>query len=273
MNVLFFFIVLGLPRLIFALDCSDCALKEIISNTPKVELPIASDDLIQIEKIQYKTNPDASFCKRPVEMLDTIVVHHTAGLPTTTPSEINELHTNRSSNNQPWYMIGYSYVISAPYKNTKTPEAKITEGRPIDLVGSHAGSDSFEKMDEVQKKLWEENKIICGKEGEDFSRDDKMVKDGKMKTNATTLGVVVIGNYAPIGPFNPSGYAPKKPRYPTQQTLDMIARLSCQLQKKHPRIKNIKWHSYYKPTSCPGTIKAAISKIIKLTKDYGCEFN
>jgi len=262
-----------ISSLVISNDCIDCQSEKVESSSPKIELPIEDDDLIQIEKITYETNKEANFCKRPVEMLDTIVVHHTAGLPTTTPEEINKFHTTRTSNNNPWYMIGYSYVISAPYKNSKTPESKITEGRPIDLVGSHAGSDSYQSMDEVQKKLWDENKITCGKEGGEFTRDDKMLKDGKIKTNATTLGIVVIGNYAPISQYNPSGYDPKKPRHPTDKTLEMIAKLSCQLQKKHPRIKNIKWHSYYKPTSCPGTIKAAISKIIKLSKDYGCEFN
>lgn len=229
-------------------------------------------ELIPVRAETYTRNSLARFCTRPIEMIDTVVIHHSETPPTTTPIEINSYHLARGTVEDPWYMIAYSYVINSPYARTKIPEPMVTEGRPLSIVGAHAGTDAFVPMDAEQLQMWKENKVLCGKENEEFKIDSTLLRDGLIKANVTTLGIVVNGNYAPFSQDNPSGYSKRNPRYPTKDTQDMIARLSCQLQKKYPRIKNIKWHNYYHSTTCPGTIKNYIEQIKIIAKEYGCNF-
>ncbi len=226
-----------------------------------------------IENIKYEKNSKASFCKRPVEIIDTIVLHHSETPNTETPKEINHLHLSRGTPADPWYMIAYSYNLNTPYEGQSTPIAKFTVGRPLDIVGAHAGSGSFVTMDEVQQKIWDEGKVTCGKENEEFRVNPSLIKEGKIKANVTSIGVVIIGTYSPFSSTNPHGYPVDAPRYPSENTQDLIARLSCQLQKKYPRIKYLKWHNYYHDTTCPGTIRDYVSQIKILTRKYGCEFN
>ena len=255
-------------------DCYNCTptwwwnLWFPLPNPP--EWPI---EYVDIEKVDYERNSHASFCKRPIDMVDTIVLHHSETPSTDTPQRINEYHLQRGSSSDPWYMIAYSYTINTPYAGASTPRTRVTEGRPLDIVGAHAGSNVFVPMDDDQKKMWEDGKITCGKEDSTFSVDPSLVKNGRIKANVTTIGLVVIGNYSPFSKHNLNGYPKNKPRYPTKATQDLIARMSCQLQKKHPRMKNIKWHNFYHPTSCPGNIKQYIGQIKTLARKYGCEFN
>ncbi len=208
-------------------------------------------------------------------MLDTIVFHHSETSSTSTALDINQLHLNRGTKNDPWYMIAYSYVVNAPYKGAKVPNRVVTEGRPLEIVGAHAGSNVFVPMDDEQQRLWAEGKITCGKEGEDFKVDATLVKDGKIKANVTTLGIVVNGNYAPFSKYNPNGYRNGASRGPTKETNTMLAQLSCQLQKQYPRIKNLRPHNSYHSTTCPGDIwtEKNVAEIKALAKGLGCEFN
>ena len=237
------------------------------------EVPMWPIEYINIEKVEYERNEKATFCKRPEDMVDTIVIHHSETPNTDTPKRLNDYHLARGSANDPWLMIGYSFVINSPYAGGKVPAAKVSEGRPLDIVGAHAGSNVFMPMDDEQKKYWDEGKIICGNDRIGFKKDPTLIKNGKIKANVTTIGLVVTGNYAPFSKTNPNGYSKNNPRYPTKATQDMIARTSCQLQKKHPRMKNIKWHNFYHATTCPGTIKSYIGQIKELARKYGCEFN
>jgi hypothetical protein len=267
------------PLLLLLLCCSHWAmalppraqmpdLSTIVENDP--EWPL---DLIPIAKLEYPRNRDASFCYRPVEMIDTIVIHHSETTPQTTALQINDIHLNRGTAENPWYMIAYSYVINSPYIGAKTPEPLLTEGRPLTLVGAHAGSKVFVPMDEEQKRMWDEGRIVCGKENGEFVVDPAQLQGDKIKANVTTIGVVVNGNYSPFSRSNLGGYSKKDPRYPSKGTQDMIARLSCQLQKKYPRMKYLRWHNFYHSTSCPGTIKNYVGQIRAKAKEYGCEFN
>lgn len=255
-----------------AQDCFFCPPFNWDDFWPPLKVPEWPIEYVSINKPTYERNSKASFCKRPVEMVDTIVIHHSETPSTDTPERINEYHLVRGTPQDPWYMIAYSYVINSPYPGSTRPEAMVSEGRPIDLVGAHAGSNVFVPMDKEQQKLWDAGKITCGKENSEFKLDSTLVKNGKIKANVTTLGLVVIGNYAPFSKTNPNGYSKRAPRYPTKETKDLIARTSCQLQKKYPRMKTIKWHSYYHPTSCPGTILQYIDEIKTLARNYGCEF-
>lgn len=269
MKKLSIFTLLLFSSFVMAQDCYNCV-PEVSLTPPVPEWPI---EYSKIEKVNYPRNSKASFCKRPIDIVDTIVLHHSETPSTNTPERINEYHLARGTKDDPWYMIAYSYTINSPYSGATTPRARVTEGRPLDIVGAHAGSNVFVPMDAEQKKMWDEGQVTCGKEDTAFRVDPTLVKNGRIKANVTTIGLVVIGNYAPFSKTNPNGYSKKNPRYPTRQTQDMVARMACQLQKKHPRMKNIKWHNYYHATSCPGTLKDYIGQIKALARNYGCEFN
>ena len=254
------------------------------------QLPWLNQDLIEIKKINYQKNTNASFCTRPPEMVDTIVIHHSESGANDTATQMNQYHLDRYSYKvdsqgrflrdaqgrkikDPWYMVGYSYVVNSAYPNATLPLPLVTEGRPLEIVGSHAGSTAFTKMDEEQQRIWDEGKVVCGKEGGPFKVDPKQSLNGTIKANISTIGVVVVGNYAVKSSSNPNGYPSTKPRIPTPQTIDMLARLACQLQKKHPRMKTIKWHKFYHLTSCPGDLVDHVGQMKILAKGYGCEFN
>ncbi len=240
-------------------------------------------DLIEVQKVSYIRNKQASFCTRPVEMVDTIVIHHSETPSTSTPQDINAYHLNRGSAADPWYMIAYSFVINSPYEGETTPIPRASEGRPFEIVGAHAGTNIFIPMDSVQKDLWAKKKILCGKENQIPKYDSTLVKNKKIKANVTTIGVVINGNYSPYildsGALNLNGWRIGNPRFPTPDTIDMVARLSCQLQKKYPRIKKMTYHRYYHDTSCPGTFhdekdpkKDYMININQKAKEYGCDF-
>ena len=241
------------------------------------------NNLIEIVPVEYTRNPKASFCTRPTDMIDTIVLHHSETRNTETPEDINEYHLNRGSPDDPWNMIGYSFVMMAPYEDETRPALKAFYGRPLQIVGAHAGSNIFVPMDDVQKKLWDEKKILCGKDMGTQTFDPKLVQNGKIKANVTTIGMVVNGNYSPFSgprlrngrrnPYpNPNGFIPAK--QPTTNLIDSLARLSCQLQKSYPRIKTLAYHNQYHRTSCPGTIQEIknLNAIQAKAKEYGCDF-
>lgn len=241
------------------------------------------NNLIEISSVDYQRNKKATFCTRPTDMIDTIVLHHSETRNTEGPLDINRYHLNRPSGNDPWYMIAYSFVMMAPYEGDTLPALKAYYGRPIDIVGAHAGSNIFVPMDSVHKKLWAAKKIRCGKENQIPKYDSTLVKNGKIKANVTTVGVVVNGNYSVFsGPYlpdgsvnrypNPNGFIP--PKQPTTTLIDALARLSCQLQKTYPRIKTLAFHNQYHPTSCPGSIQEEqnLKAIQSKAKEYGCEF-
>ncbi len=240
---------------------------------PYVPVPEWPLELIQIAKVDYPRNAHATYCKRPAEIVDTIVFHHSETPSTTTPMQINDMHLNRGTPEDPWLMVAYSYQINTAYPGARTPVARVTEGRPMDIVGAHAGTNVFIPMNTEQRRIWNEGQVTCGVEGGNFQVDPSLIRNGRIKANVTTIGLVVIGNYAPFSRNNPNGWRRSAPRYPTRSTIDMLARLSCQLQKKYPRLKNFKWHSYYHATTCPGNIKDYIGQIKTAAKGFGCEFN
>lgn len=253
-----------------AQDCVNCSAQEIVVEGRRYPWPL---ELIEIEHVDLPRSSRASFCRRPTEMLDTIVIHHTAGNETRTPQDINRLHMNQGSPSDPWLMAGYTYFVNSSYGGNNNIRPRVTEGRPIDIVGAHAGSDIFMPMNKQQKELWDKGAVTCGREGGRFTVDPSLVRNGQIKANVSTIGVAVIGNYAPFSRRNPSGYSRRHPRYPTTQTLMMLGRLSCQLQRQYPNLKSIKWHSYYHSTECPGTIKNYINQIKTIAGGLGCEFN
>ena len=227
---------------------------------------------MKVEKEDYARNSNASYCTRPTDMVDTIVIHHSETPSTDTAQDMNWIHLNNGSRNDPWLMIGYSFVINSAYPGNTRPAPRVSYGRPLEIIGAHAGSNVFIPMSQNQKKYWDAGKIVCGKVGEEFKVDPTLVRGNRIKANTTTLGLVVIGNYAKFSKYNPNGYRTNGSRIPTKQTLELTAKMSCQLQKKYPNIKFIRWHSFYHSTTCPGDLKNYIGQIRALAKGYGCEF-
>lgn len=242
-----------------------------------------TDPLITIEPVTYKVREDATYCIRPIEMIDTIVFHHSETRNTDTAQDINAYHLLRGSPTDPWYMIAYSFAINAPYIGQKTPKAKVSFGRPLKIVGAHAGSNVFIPMTEEQQRIWDSGKIKCGRTN-NWVYDPSLVKDGKIKANVTTIGVVIIGNYAKFSGkyikkgrktvLNPTpnlnGFLPAKE--PSDEVLDQFARLACQMQRENPTIKKFAYHGQYHSTSCPGTIDKHMTAIQLKAKEYGCDF-
>lgn len=262
-------LILALSFETLAQDCVNCPVSPIPYQ--ELNLPPWPLKLIEIETVNYPTNSRATYCKRPPEMVDTIVIHHTAGFESRSPLDINRDHLNQGSASDPWYMAAYTYFVNSPYGGNDNVRPRVTEGRPLDIVGAHAGSNIFVPMDTEQRKIWNSGAIVCGR-NDHFTVNPSLVSNGRIKANVTTVGIAVIGNYSPFSRTNPTGYNPRRPRYPTQQTLNMLGKLSCQLQKKYPRMKEIKWHSYYHATQCPGTIKNYINQIKTIARGLGCEF-
>ncbi len=268
---LFFLILLVVSFPSGGQDCENCV--PGYTGTPVVPLPTWPLELINIATPSYPRNSRASFCRRPAEMVDTIVLHHTATSAHSSPLDINRSHLNEGTRADPWYMVAYSYLVGGAYPGESSPLNVVSEGRPLDIVGAHAGTNVFVPMNADQQRIWSSGQITCGREGGPFAINPTLIQNGRIKANVTTIGVSVIGNYSPRSASNPLGYNRSRPRYPSARTLDSIARLSCQLQKKYPNMKNIKWHSDYHSTECPGTIKNFVGQIKTLAKGFGCDFN
>jgi hypothetical protein len=234
----------------------------------------SEDELIKIIPTNLETNKNATFCKRDPEVMDTIIFHHSETPTTTTVSEINDYHLNRGSSSDPWYMIGYHFAITAPYSTGRLKKA-VYAGRPIDIAGAHVGGEVYSiNGSEETKQLLQASPLLCGKENEEPKiASDTFNAKGEYKINHTSVAIVVIGNYAVKSRHNPGGYSSSRPRRPSSSVLDMSARLACELQKQYPRLKTLKWHNFYKATSCPGLIKNEISKIATLARKYGCTFD
>jgi hypothetical protein len=241
---------------------------------PQFRKIAADEDLIEVISRPLETNHRASFCQRDLEVMDTIIFHHSETPTGTSVEDINEYHMNQGTVDDPWYMIGYHYAITSPYSTGVTKRA-VYSARPIHLSGAHVGGTTYSKNgDEETKRLLKERPVMCGKENEEkIPATDTFNEIGEYKVNATSVAVVIIGNYAPYSHYNRGGFTRSNPRKPSTKLIDMSARLACDLQRKYPRLKTIKWHSYYKATSCPGVIKDNIKKIVEKAKDYQCEFN
>ena len=145
----FLLLILLMSLSAFADDCANCrrgrAVPRVLNFNP--EWPL---EYIKVRKVNYERNPDASYCKRPVDVVDTIVLHHSETPSSVTPERINDFHLDRGTAADPWLMIAYSYVLNTPYPGESKPEMVMSEGRPLDIVGAHAGTNVFIPMTKDQ---------------------------------------------------------------------------------------------------------------------------
>lgn len=241
---------------------------------PKVD-PLA--DLI-INKVNYKTskNKNATYCIRDKKALSGITIHHTATPPSWSPQDINKFHLNRSTAGDPWYMIGYHYLVNS--KSTT-----VSEARPLDYSGAHAGGYDA-PLDSVEYDRIKDLKVTCAhtkkqhKKQRPHPLSDDFNSNGQAKGNVTTVGVALIGNFETKYKSTVSGVTliknPSKIiKRASPEAIIKVAKLACKLQKENPTIKVIRPHSYYHSTNCPGSVIADLNKVSSLASEYGCSFD
>lgn len=251
------------------------------ANLKRVAPPKEKNEKIKVQVPKYNVNKDANYCLRPTNIIDTIVIHHTATRNSATPNEINDTHLERNKGGK-WYMVGYNFLVR-DNPSGKSTNKDIYQGRPPEMVGSHAGGNTKKLPKKKQDELSKVN-LSCGSDKNGFTPTrfkQKINSDGTTHGNNTTIGIAVIGNFAPkrykkisgvVVVKNETGYEPANPRYPSDYTLKKIAKLACSLQQKYPNIKHIRPHKYYAATACPGNVHARFEQIVRYAKEYGCDF-
>lgn len=239
---------------------------------PNVPRP---EPLIDIRTPALTRDSGASYCRRNPEVVDTIVFHHTQTPSTSTVQDINDMHLDRGSAADPWLMIGYHYTINAPYPGGTIPTPVVNQGRPFNISGSHAGTNIFRPAGaETRRLMAEDGAMRCGRATGPLSEaTDKFDSAGRVKANYNTVAIALIGNYAKRTSENPGGWRAGSPRYPSAATIEMAGKLACELQRQHPRLTTIKWHSFYNSTDCPGLVKDRIPQIKAVAARFGCTFN
>jgi hypothetical protein len=239
-------------------------------------------DKLKIEKIDYKvnSNKNATYCLRDPNVVDTLVIHHTGSSIDFGPEDINEAHIGRSTMGDPWYMVGYNYLVSEKYNGGSFESPSIIQGRPPEMRGAHAGGYTRELSKERKKEL-SQYEIKCG-------RDDNFVTanmssefvGGQISGNITGLGIAILGNYetkytAHVGgvTLHKNVKGNSKITFPSEAVLNKVAQLACKLQRQYPNIKRMVPHSYFKATNCPGSVIARLQTITNMANSYGCNFN
>lgn len=274
---LIFLLAITMPWAWAEEDCFFCGILNLPSRIfprPAVrDIQRVVEPLVDIQTPPLRRNSAAEYCRRDEDLVDTVVFHHSGGPSTQTITTINDGHVNRESNGRPWLMIGYHYAINSPYSGSRG-STTVSQGRPFNISGAHLGSDSYSNLStSTRRLLTQDSNLECGVQGRRFSTPDDRFRNGKGKANYTTVGVVVIGNYAQVAPDNPGGYRRGRPRYPSSSALETAGRLACEIQRRHPRVTNISWHNAYKSTDCPGTIRQRIQQIKDVARRFGCTFN
>lgn len=255
-----------------------------IPPAPIIEPDYIPDEVDQLEIIEKKyrvnSNKKATFCKRDPNVIDTLIIHHTGSSEYFGPEAINSAHIGRSTKGDPWYMIGYNYLISEKFDGGTEENPAIIQGRPPEVRGAHAGGMTRKLSKERKKELMKYD-IKCGRDDKFESKNmSSEIEYNRISGNITSLGIAILGNYetkytAHVGGVtlykNISGG--RKVRYPSQIVLEKTAQLACKLQRQYPNIKRLVPHSYFKNTNCPGSIIAKLQEITTLANSYGCSFN
>lgn len=267
---------------------------------------------LDITPMNWPMNPSTQqLCRRDPELVDTIVIHHTATAPNTPLELINRNEWNMGTRADPGAMVAYHYLVQAPYESeagepaewSQSIDSHVTQGRSFDLVGAHAGAQSYVPLprstqEEALRRLKDPGSILCGKpqqndEGQVSLMDPVRPEDVKLKnlrrnrldaqgrafTNFTSIGIAVVGYYAydPKGELAGTDRNPKHWRKPSKETYRLLARLVCQIQREHPNVKRMLLHKSVRGpegTLCPGSISVEeIKTVINTSYRWaGCSF-
>jgi hypothetical protein len=255
-------------------DCVNCQTPHLPSVLDDAEVPTIPD-LVTIRTPLLERNPRATYCTRADDVADTIVFHHSATDSSETIQQLNERHLDEGGSD-PWLMLGYHYTINAPYRNERAPALQVSQGRPLNIVGSHAGTNVYRPVSaSTRTVLARRDSLLCSNSRGRWAPPSAAyrLRRDTARANLNTIGVVIIGNYAPLSLTNFDGYDPANPRWPTESVIDTAARLACQIQRRHPRVTKLTSHSEYQSTLCPGLIQQRVGQIRDAARRYGCEFN
>lgn len=236
-------------------------------------------DSTEVELTEYEKNddPKTSFCLRSPELVSMIVIHHTETSNTSTPQILNQFHLDRFGD--PWYMLGYNYLVSETYK---PGEISVIQGRPPNMKGSHAGGFTA-KLSEKQFNMYRGKTVLCGNRKSGFKETPVLSQtnaEGGISGNLISYGIAVVGNYAPLKwetidgletPENIYALSTEEIEVP-DNIVKKVATLACDLQKENKNIKTIVPHQYFKATKCPGSIIKRLNQIKELANSQGCQF-
>ena len=260
-------------------------LSKQINNAVNFNDPPTKSSLVNIVEKTYSTNPskNATFCKRSDNIVNTIVIHHTGTIKSKSASKINSEHLENGTKDDPWYMIGYNYLISEKTDGGTESNPVVIRGRPSNYKGAHAG-DYTERLSNEQVRFYESQTIQCGNPQTNFTdepaSDSIDPKKGGISGNLISQGIAIIGEYSSKKyKWNGISYvpininSPDKIQAPSDKVIDLTARLSCQLQKENPNITRLVPHVYFKKTRCPGVILNYMNQIKERASSYGCTFN
>ncbi len=232
--------------------------------------------LIHIETPTLQVNDDAEYCTRDEDVVDTVVFHHTDGSPFETVEDVNN---SRLLISPDWYMMGYHFTISGPYRNpaiNAPREVTVSQGRPFNITGAHLGVGPGNRpfyspaTPDVRRFLQiMPNAVMC-QQGTRAATDtfNRLLN---VKSHYTTVAIAIIGEYAPFHRTNePTGYQ-GPPHQMSDAMLDASARLICELQRRYPNLRRVGGHRNYgfhpdgfSRTSCPGIhIENAIPEILR----------
>lgn len=230
--------------------------------------------LLTINTPSLSRDARAKVCTRNDNVVDTVVFHHSDTPVSATVYDLNDAHLNRSSAGDPWYMLAYHYVINTSYSGQNNVATQVSQGRPFNITGAHAGHLVYHAASaETVTALRQPNAVVCHVGNAPMRPASDIFRNGQALANYNTVGVVVVGNYARYSADNPQGYPRNQPRYMSSAGVEAAGRLICQLQRQHPRIRNVSWHRAYKPTACPGNIISQIEAIKNVARRLGCSFN
>ena len=252
-------------------------------------LQMGDNTEIQLTDYERNDNPQTTYCLRDPDLVSMIVIHHTKTRPNTTPQMINQMHLDEGTESDPWYMMGYNYLVS----ETFVPgEISVVQGRPPNIKGAHAGGYT-PPLTREQREFYADKTIMCGNRHVGFTEVpvlrpyndnnsfNQMNTAGGLSGNLISYGISVVGNYAPVGYREISGiitptnlYA--DPGAAAAVSLDVLRRaatLACDIQKENPNVRTIVPHRYFKPTKCPGYLMNNLQTIVNIAANQGCQFD
>lgn len=269
---------------------------------PVIEQPIPKSVITphEYQNINYQGN----FCRRNTSMVDTVVLHHTTTGYEETADDINDSqivqHENdvsASGSPDPWYMVAYNYLVTSQgYEAKDESKVSVIQGRPDIIRGAHAGGNIYVKnvSSQAKKELLKFD-FQCGynSNGSNEHVIDKrlsntenyfknQIKQGIINANFTTVGVALVGNYAPYKlssrNYNIGGYVDEV-RYPSSAVISKTAKLICELKKgAYKNLTKITDHNYIKiqkdisdgkstsGTCCPGTLYKRMNDVLSAVK-------
>lgn len=278
--------VLGLQKQLNSLQMIIENSNALQSKEPlRSDTPARANDVpsISITQLDYETSTSskATYCLRPPEMVSMIVLHHTG--VSSNPLEINNAHTNNPFNKEPWYMIGYNYIIENDFLQGTKKSPEVFQGRPINMKGAHAGGYT-EVLTKNEIDRLSQYSIQCGNELVGFKTStlaEQMNprRQNSVSGNLLSIGIAVSGRFSPVkirrvaGVAVPQSINRTNSSLPSSYEISKVAQLSCELQRKYPNIKKIVPHSYFKNTDCPAALMLYFEEIQAQTRALGCEFD